>query len=166
MYDRQAALEYAREWAFKRNPQFYDFEDIGGDCTNFVSQCLYAGSGVMNYTPVFGWYFISPDDRSASWSGVQFLYDFLTSNERAGPYGVELPLFLAQVGDVIQLSFDGESFTHTVIITRIILFPTPSSILIAAHSYDALDRPLNTYNYKAVRLIHITGARNNQEEQT
>lgn len=166
MYDRQAAVEYAREWAFKRNPQFYDFEDIGGDCTNFVSQCLYAGSGVMNYTPVYGWYFISPDDRSASWSGVQFLYDFLTSNSGAGPYGVELPLFLAQIGDVIQLSFDGESFTHTVIITRILLFPTPSSILIAAHSNDALDRPLNTYNYKAVRLIHIAGARNNQEEQT
>ena len=166
MYDRQAAVEYAREWASKRNAPLYAFEAIGGDCTNFVSQCLYAGSGVMNYTPVYGWYFISPDDRSASWSGVQFLYDFLTSNSGAGPYGVELPLFLAQIGDVIQLSFDGESFTHTVIITRILLFPTPSSILIAAHSNDALDRPLNTYNYKAVRLIHIVGARNNQEEQT
>ena len=166
MYDRQAAVEYAREWAFKRNPRFYDFEDIGGDCTNFVSQCLYAGSGVMNYTPVFGWYFISPDDRSPSWRGVQFLYDFLTSNEGAGPYGVEAPLFLAQIGDIIQLSFDGESFTHTVIITRILLFPTPSTTLIAAHSYDALDRPLNNYDYKAVRLIHIAGARNNQEEQT
>ena len=164
MYDRQAAVDYAREWALSRNPRYYDFEEIGGDCTNFVSQCLYAGSGVMNYTPTFGWYFISPDDRAPAWSGVQFLYDFLTSNGGAGPYGEELPLIYAQPGDVIQLSFDGQNFTHTVIITRIPLFPAPAGILIAAHSYDALDRPLNTYNYRTARLIHITGARNNQEE--
>ena len=166
MYDRQAAVDYARQWAFERNPIYYDFEDLGGDCTNFVSQCLYAGSGVMNYTPVFGWYFISPDDRSASWTGVQFLYDFLVNNDGPGPYGTELPLAFAQEGDVIQLSFDGENFTHTVIITRILLFPAPRSILIAAHSYDALDRPLSTYDYKAVRLIHIEGARKNREEET
>ena len=43
MYNREAALEYAKEWAFSRNPQFYDFENIGGDCTNFASQVLLAG---------------------------------------------------------------------------------------------------------------------------
>ena len=33
-YDRRAAVRYALDWAFARNPRFYDFEDIGGDCTN------------------------------------------------------------------------------------------------------------------------------------
>ena len=49
-YDRQTAVEYANYWAYRRNPRYYAFDEIGGDCTNFVSQCLYAGSGVMNFT--------------------------------------------------------------------------------------------------------------------
>ena len=51
-YDRRAAIRYAHRWAFGRNPRYYDYENIGGDCTNFASQCLYAGTGVMNFTPV------------------------------------------------------------------------------------------------------------------
>lgn len=58
-YDRQAAVEYAHQWAYFRNPQFYDFNSIGGDCTNFVSQCVFAGTGVMNYTPNIGWFYIN-----------------------------------------------------------------------------------------------------------
>ena len=42
-YDRRAAVAYAHQWAYGRNPDFYDYEEIGGDCTNFASQCLYAG---------------------------------------------------------------------------------------------------------------------------
>ena len=37
-----AEIAYARKWAFSRNPAYYDFDDIGGDCTNFISQCLQA----------------------------------------------------------------------------------------------------------------------------
>ena len=50
-YDREAAVLYAHQWAYGRNPLFYDYEHLGGDCTNFASQCIYAGSGVMNFTP-------------------------------------------------------------------------------------------------------------------
>ena len=53
-YDRAKAVAYAERWALSRNPRYYDFEDIGGDCTNFASQCIYAGAGVMNWTPVTG----------------------------------------------------------------------------------------------------------------
>ena len=86
-YNRQSAVEYARRWALGRNPAYYDFEGIGGDCTSFVSQCLYEGSGIMNYTPVYGWYYNSLSDRTASWSGVEYLYNFLVTNTSVGPYG-------------------------------------------------------------------------------
>ena len=43
-YDRQAAVDYAHRWAYHRNPDFYNFDELGGDCTNFASQCLYAPS--------------------------------------------------------------------------------------------------------------------------
>ena len=58
VYRRDLAVEYATVWSFGRNPIYYDFENLGGDCTNFVSQCIFAGCGVMNYMPVYGWYFI------------------------------------------------------------------------------------------------------------
>ena len=47
-YDEAAAVAYARRWALLRNPAYLDFHGLGGDCTNFVSQCLYSGAGVMN----------------------------------------------------------------------------------------------------------------------
>ena len=64
LYDRRAAVLYAHRWAYGRNPAFYDYEHLGGDCTNFASQCIYAGSGVMNFTPTFGWYYIDPDQKA------------------------------------------------------------------------------------------------------
>ena len=43
-YNRAAAVAYAHAWAYRRNPRYYNYEELGGDCTNFASQCLYAGS--------------------------------------------------------------------------------------------------------------------------
>ena len=54
-YDRQKAKEYAKKWAYSRNPKYYNFDNVGGDCTSFISQCIYAGSGIMNYTKDIGW---------------------------------------------------------------------------------------------------------------
>ena len=76
-YNRNSAVSYALSWALRRNPQYYDFSDLGGDCTSFISQCVFAGSGIMNFTPIFGWYYFSSFDRSPSWSGVEFFYDFM-----------------------------------------------------------------------------------------
>ena len=49
-YDRAGAVKYAETWALKRNPGFPNFDGMGGDCTNFASQCVYAGCKVMNFT--------------------------------------------------------------------------------------------------------------------
>ncbi len=36
-YNRIAVAEYAKKWALSRNPQYMDFESMGGDCTNVGS---------------------------------------------------------------------------------------------------------------------------------
>lgn len=77
-YDRSAAVLYAHQWAYGRNPAFYDYENVGGDCTNFASQCVFAGSGVMNFTPDFGWYYIDANQKSPSWTGVPYFWNFMT----------------------------------------------------------------------------------------
>lgn len=155
-YDAAAAVYYARKWALGRNPAYYDFEKIGGDCTNFVSQCIYAGARVMNYTPVMGWYYRSLSDRSASWSGVEYLCNFLVNNRAVGPYAHIVPQSEAKIGDVVQLGTSGGDFYHSSVITAI----TPS-ILVVAHSYDAVDIPLFLYNYESIRFIQIDGVRIN-----
>lgn len=154
LYDRKKAVDYAIEWAYRRNPAYYDFSDIGGDCTNFVSQVLYAGSGIMNYTPTFGWYYISVNNRTPSWTGVNQLYNFLVNNVGAGPQGRVVSAEETEPGDLVQLSFDGVSFGHTPVIVDTGTF-TPDTILLAAHTNDCDCRPLDTYDYKKLRFIHI-----------
>ena len=106
-YRRDLAVEYATFWAFGRNPEYYDFQDIGGDCTNFVSQSVLAGSCVMNYTPDFGWYYIDANQKSPSWTGVPYFYDFLVRSEMtSGPYGIEVPIDYALPGDFLQFNFN------------------------------------------------------------
>ena len=105
-YNRQNALEYARTWAFSRNPLYVNYTGFGGDCTSFVSQSILAGSCQMNFTPVFGWFYLDGDTRTASWTGVEFFYNFMTSNTTAGPFGEEAPLDRLLPGDIIQLSND------------------------------------------------------------
>ena len=87
-YDRDRAVMYARKWALTRNPLFVDFSDVGGNCTSFVSQCVYAGCCNMNFTRDFGWYYISGEDRAPAWSSVEFFYDFLVFFSLNPPFDV------------------------------------------------------------------------------
>lgn len=158
-YDRAAAVQYAHTWAFGRNPRYYNFDDIGGDCTNFTSQCIYAGAGVMNYTPTFGWYYIDANNRSPSWTGVEYLYNFMVSNRGPGPYAGETPMHNVLPGDFLQLGRAGGDFYHSPFIVYVGTPVSPQTILLAAHTNDADWRPLATYRYDLVRFVHILGVR-------
>ncbi len=153
-YQRERAVMYARKYALVRNPLYFTFAGIGGNCTNFVSQCVLAGSCVMNFTPIYGWFYLSSSRRSASWTGVDFFYNFMTQNEDVGPFGNEIALADAQLADIIQLS-NGTSYYHSLIITKI----EDGEIYVCANSNDALDRPLSSYEYVSLRVIHIRGVR-------
>lgn len=158
IYDRNAAVAYAKRWAYGRNPEFFDFSEIGGDCTNFASQCIFAGAGVMNYTPVTGWYYISTNNRTASWTGVEYLYAFLVENDGIGPYAQEVPLTGLEVGDIVQLGRETGDFYHTPVVVGF----ENGDILVAAHSYDAYNRPLSSYRAAYIRGLHILGVRAEQ----
>lgn len=153
-YNRGVAVAYARKWALGRNPAYYNFENIGGDCTNFVSQCIYAGAQTMNYTPITGWYYRSSYDRTASWTGVDYLYKFLVNNSGIGPYARVVTQNEAVPGDIVQLGTDNGGYYHSAVITDV----TPV-IMVAAHTDDALDRQLSSYIYQNARFLHIEGVR-------
>ena len=154
-YDRTRAVEYARRWARSRNPLFVNFTGYGGDCTSFVSQSVLAGGCVMDYTPTFGWYFISLDDRSPSWTGVQYFYNFITENKDVGPFGREVGADLTEIGDIIQLGRQEDGFYHTLLIVGY----DGDDPRVAAQTDDAYGRPLSTYTYDFARFIKIDGVR-------
>lgn len=155
VYNRQAAVSYAHQWAFSRNPRYFNFDGMGGDCTNFCSQCLYAGYPQMNYTRDVGWYYISPSNRAAAWSGVEYLGSFLTRNTGNGPNCILTALGDAMPGDIIQLSFDGARFSHSLFVVQVAARPAEHNILVATHTQDSDNRPLSTYTYERARLLHI-----------
>ena len=159
IYKRELATGYAERWALSRNPRYYDFDPLGGDCTNFVSQCLYAGCGVMNYARENGWFYINSDNRAPSWTGVNFLREFLLENKGAAVYGEEVPLSEIRRGDVIQLINSEGRFYHTVFVSAVLSPVTPENVFVCAHSDDARNRRLSTYGYFELFPIHIIGAR-------
>lgn len=161
-YDRERAVTYAETWALDRNPLFLNFAGRGGDCTNFTSQCLLAGSCTMDFTPDFGWYYRNVNDRAPAWTSVEFFYDFITGNpafaaenQGVGPFGREVRAREIELGDFIQLANEEGEYYHTLIITGF----EPNDILVCAHTDDSLNRPLSSYNYASLRFIHIDGVR-------
>ena len=154
-FNRPEAAAYAKKWAYGRNPAYYNFNRLGGDCTNFASQCIYAGAGIMNFTPVFGWFYKTANDRTASWTGVEYLYNFLTKNEGVGPFAKEVPLDELEIGDIVQLGRETGDFYHSPVVVGF----SGRRILVAAHSNDVYGKPLDTYVFEKVRGIHILGVR-------
>lgn len=158
-YDRRRAVEYALRWALSRNPEYYNFDNIGGDCTNFVSQCLYAGCRVMNYSGNDGWYYIDLDNRAPAWTGVEFLNRFLLTNSGPAVCGEVRELSGLRPGDVIQLRNSEGRLYHTMIVSFIFTPGNPDGIFTCSHTYDARNRRLSTYSYAEAVGIHISGAR-------
>ena len=151
-YNRNKVYEYAKRWAYSRNPGYYNFDSVGGDCTNYVSQCIYAGCNQMNYTPIYGWYYIDGNSKSPSWTGVEFLYKFLITNNGEGPKGVETTINNLEIGDVIQISFNGNKYTHSLIVVT--NGDNENNTLISAHTFDVFGKSLSEYGYHKFRCIH------------
>lgn len=151
MYDREAAVAYAQKWALGRNSKFSDFEKYGGDCTNFVSQCLLAGGCEMNFKPEHGWFYINADRRTPAWSGVKFLNRFLMLNEPVGPRGRLVERSELLPGDVILLGRADGVFYHTLLV----IVADEQDVFVAAHSMDVWMRRLSDYSYAQARFLHI-----------
>lgn len=158
IYSGSRGASYANKYAGQRNTYFYD---AGADCTNFVSQCIWAAYGgwstSMSNTTMQNnikskfrmtstWYAGSGGGSSA-WENVDYLWDYAVGNTGNGPkargyndggyYTNILPIDIA-VGDVLQKSKDGLDYTHSmyVIETPGGSDPKYSEILIAQHSSE------------------------------
>jgi hypothetical protein len=85
---------------------------------------------------------------------VGYFYNFLVNNRSVGPYGHIALAKEIQPGDFVQLGTENETYYHTLVVTAV-----SPGILVSAHTFDALDRPLSSYNYFKARFLCIDGVR-------
>ena len=157
-YARDKVVNYAQKYSTQRNPDFFDYSNNGGNCTNFASQCLLAGAPIMNFNKN-GWFYVSPSNTSYSWANVEPLYNFIINNKDVGIFGKESHLEMCEIGDIIQLKFKNKQmYSHCLVVTKIVS-ANPKNIFICANSRDVKNVPLSYYSYEKMRLIHILGFR-------
>lgn len=135
-YNREKAVAYAETWWNQYNPQFPVFRV---DCTNFVSQCLYAGGAPMWGYPdrLNGWW-CQNNNWSLSWSVSHSLYWYLKADtNRLGAVEVSTAEEL-YAGDVICYDFQGNArFDHSTIV---VAKDSNGSPLVNAHTDNSRHR--------------------------
>jgi len=135
---------YAETFALKPNPNYKSFENIGGDCTNFISQILFAGG--LKQTNLWKPY-------TMPWIRVEELYLYLTAQKLATKLPNKNSL---SKGCVIQFSKpEIGRFFHNGFIT----YELPNNdYLYCCHSYNKLNYPLSQiypHRYPILRSLKI-----------
>ena len=166
-YDRSAAVAYAHQWADDRNDQWEDYGIYGGNCQNYVSQCLYAGGIPMDTEGpyLWKWYGEIPDNasraygRSSSWSSVEAFREYAAGNSGYGLAAwVGTSYCSGEIGDVIQLG-RSDDWRHTVIIVDVITDESGQTVdyLVNSNTSDLINFPAGAYTYMQQSLIKIYG---------
>lgn len=152
LYNRQAAADYALKWALSRNPRFGDFSASsggGGDCTNFISQCLLAGGWTMNggRTHDFMSWFVTRRERAHPWVSASGFFQYLRWSGR----GMECPEEDLQIGDLASFTLSNFSKkpNHWMIVTGFVSTPEGPEACVSYHSHDTLNSPLSAVRARA-----------------
>ncbi|WP_138494927.1 amidase domain-containing protein [Paenibacillus pinistramenti] len=141
VYRREDAARYADEWWDAYNPEFTGFEV---DCTNFISQCLFAGGAPINYTGKreSGWwykgYIGGQEGWSYSWSVAGSLERYLSSSRSSLRAELVDRAEQLELGDVIIYDWDGDgAYQHSTIVTA---FDAGGMPLVNAHTVSSRHR--------------------------
>lgn len=116
-YNYPAMAAYLERYWSNYNPAYRNFNNQGGDCTNFVSQALKAGG----WTDKPGWYqnanywWYNNANQTYSWTSVNHWATFAINSGRASMlYNV----WSCRVGDVVQVKPSGSSSkVHTMMVS-------------------------------------------------
>jgi hypothetical protein len=168
-YSRRAAVKYAIAYAIKPNPLYRYFAvhgDGGGDCSSFISQCLYAGGALMIYDSPKPWWYntngtglISKHTWSLSWSVANSLYWCLKTRGASnlnGLRGIEIQSIEAlELGDIIQYENYTGAIYHSAIVTAFTYERGLREPLISQHSFNALNISYIKPKAKKMHLMKI-----------
>lgn len=139
-YNYQAMANYALKHVFSYNTAYRRYSDVGGDCTNFISQALRAGG----WAHVSGWYrdyrhwWYNSLNETWSWINVNSWASFARHSGRTSHLGNVWSLGLA---DILQMDFTSNgSKDHSMIVT----LRTSTMPYLSYHTTDTKNRSLQS----------------------
>ena len=156
-YNRGTASAYWDQYTYTPNSSYYDYTNVGGDCTNFVSQGLKAGGmptrGTVGYADYKNWYYNGKDVpfRSKSWTAADMFRKYWANNSSGTGYQQAYQYKLMTIrnaynnfntvfstitiGDVVQLTpINGESYHSMGIVALVYNGNTKTDIKYAQHT--------------------------------
>lgn len=150
-YSVSNAKGYADKWYNGRNPVYPVFKL---DCTNFVSQILFAGGMQMNFNVSSGWY-ANTLDNSVSWSAVPEFFTYWSQRKSTSTSTSKSTIISdAKAGDIIQLKKDGATrWSHSMFVYE----KSNSTLYLSAHTSDYLKKDFKTIstdwvNFRVIKM--------------
>lgn len=158
-YDVDSAIAYLYEYCDERNPYWYAYDAVGGNCMNFGSQVLLAGGIPEDERGSAEWYWDGQYDLALSWINVGRFYEYCRDNSGFGLVAdTEAGYYTGEIGDVVIVGFD-EDHRHTTLISGIVRDGDGNVVdyLITCNTTNYRDFPVSAYYYTFHRLIKIFG---------
>ncbi|MBE6844065.1 MAG: hypothetical protein E7510_14810, partial [Ruminococcus sp.] len=123
-YNVNAAVDYAKKYWNNYNPDYPNCNSIGGDCANFVSQCLYAGGLQQDSTWKVG---------SSAWQYCPDMVKYLGSKYKVIDYAKASDM---KIGNpVFYWNSSKGRWSHAAICTGF----NGSTPLVSAHNKNHID---------------------------
>lgn len=161
-YSATNGVKYAGVYAESQNSSRI-FYTAGSDCTNFVSQCVWAAYGAWVQNDInlcisnrnnkvrmdsSNWYGGSGGGSSA-WESVESFWSYATKSKSVGPVGtgsnnnaLYTSLSGIKVGDVLQARNGSTgNYGHSVYVTYV----SGSDIRVSQHSFEKYDRTITDF---------------------
>lgn len=164
-YNGRAAANYAVKYALVPNKSYKYFQSInenGGDCTNFVSQCLRAGGAPQDYNNLRPWWYdMKQGKASVCWAVAHSLYWYLKTNQssnRTAIKGLEVDNVLElEIGDIIFYENYRNVIFHGAVVTSFARIGGNSEPLISQHTFNLLNVTYKKdYSYKKLHFLKIS----------
>ncbi|MBR6951068.1 MAG: amidase domain-containing protein [Oscillospiraceae bacterium] len=166
-YDRQAAASYAAQYCLTRNSAYTNYDELGGNNQNFVSQVLRAGGIPNDTTGNWKWKYYGDDvdeteraaGRTPSWVGAYYFYNYAISNYDSGLAStVGANFFAAEGGDVLMTGPEKDLFnTSYVVLSTCEEDGAVFEILLGSNSVDRENWPMTACFAPYVTMIKVQG---------
>lgn len=159
-YDGAKASNYALKYALNYNSNYANFNGSGGDCTNFISQCLKSGGISQHVGTAYSgncWFYKTSTNRSSTWTGANEFRKYVTGSSSK----INMPSSSwgsVTHGDIIQL-MNGSSAYHSLIVSGVAYGSSGrSDLLICCHTSDRRHVSLNS-NFAGItkKYYHVKG---------
>lgn len=162
VYDRDKAIAYADRYFANPNPQYCNYDLGGGDCTNFVSQCVNEGGWLMSDSwkaqgagcckNILGCGV--ENCYTCSWTVAHEFFLWLPGSGRVEPQCI--PMSDLRPGDIVQADFNGDGhIDHSMLVTDIdgnVPFVTYRS---AGNRSAAKEVPVNQIPSDVLYCFHV-----------